>query len=140
MIPSKLPRLPRIAWSAARTMSSSSTPFSTTRPANWKTLAPPPLPGPTFAAQSTLPRLPVPPLAETVGKLKESLKPVAWSEQEYADAVKAVDQFASSDYARELQRRLQQRSEEPGRPHWLEEWWDDIAYLGYRDSVSRALF
>ena len=140
MIPSKLPRLPRIAWSAARTMSSSSTPFSTTRPANWKTLAPPPLPGPTFAAQSTLPRLPVPTLAETVGKLKESLRPVAWSEQEYADAVNAVDQFASSDYARELQRRLQQRSEEPGRPHWLEEWWDDIAYLGYRDSVSRALF
>ncbi|KAI0704516.1 carnitine acetyl transferase [Cerioporus squamosus] len=96
---------------------------------------PPPLSGPTFAAQSTLPRLPVPALEETVGKLKESLKPLAWSEQEYADAVQAVDQFASSDYARLLQDRLHKRSAEPGRPHWLEEWWDDIAYLGYRDSI-----
>ncbi|TFK85669.1 carnitine acetyl transferase [Polyporus arcularius HHB13444] len=113
----------------------SSTPFSTTRPANWKTLAPPPLSGPTFAAQSTLPRLPAPALEETVGKLKESLRPIAWSEKEYADAVQAVDQFASSDYARLLQDRLQKRSEEPGRLHWLEEWWDDIAYLGYRDSI-----
>ncbi|KAI0730695.1 carnitine acetyl transferase [Earliella scabrosa] len=113
----------------------SSSAFSTTRPANWKTLAPPPLSGPTFAGQSTLPRLPVPALAETVSKLKESLKPIAWSEQEYADAVKAVDQFASSEYARELQDRLQKRSDEPGRLHWLEEWWDDGAYMGYRDSV-----
>ena len=134
MFSSKLSRLPRISWTASRTMSSSA--FSTTRPANWKTLAPPPLSGPTFAGQSTLPRLPVPALAETVSKLKESLKPIAWSEQEYADAVKAVDQFASSEYARELQDRLQKRSDEPGRLHWLEEWWDDGAYMGYRDSVS----
>ncbi|TBU36809.1 carnitine acetyl transferase [Dichomitus squalens] len=113
----------------------STTPFSTTRPANWKALAPPPLPGPTFAAQANLPRLPVPALSETLTKLKETLKPIAWSEQEYADAVKAVDEFGSSPYARELQDRLQKRSQEPGRVHWLEEWWDDLAYMGYRDSV-----
>ena len=56
------------------------------------------------------------------------------------DAVKALDEFGSSAYARELQDRLQKRSEEPGRVHWLEEWWDDLAYLGYRDSVSMGHF
>ncbi|KAI0628030.1 carnitine acetyl transferase [Trametes polyzona] len=109
--------------------------FATKRPPQWKQLAPPPLPGPTFAAQSSLPRLPVPALAETLAKLKESIRPIAWSENEYADALRAVDQFASSEYARELQHRLLQRAEEPGRLHWLEEWWDDWAYMGFRESV-----
>ncbi|OSD04766.1 carnitine acetyl transferase [Trametes coccinea BRFM310] len=126
-------RLPRVAWSSSRSMSNLA--FAATRPPQWKQLAPPPLPGPTFAAQSSLPRLPVPALADTLAKLKETLKPIAWSESEYADAVKVVDQFASSEYARELQHRLQKRAEEPGRLHWLEEWWDDLAYMGYRDSV-----
>lgn len=116
----------------------STTTFSKTRPANWKSLAPPPLSGATFAGQSTLPRLPVPALSETVEKFKETLKPIAWTAEEYADAIRAVDQFASSEYARELQGRLQKRSEEPGRLHWLEEWWDDGGYLGYRDSVSAS--
>ncbi|KAI0642267.1 carnitine acetyl transferase [Trametes meyenii] len=109
--------------------------FAATRPPNWKQLAPAPLPGPTFAAQSALPRLPVPALADTLAKLKNSLKPIAWSDGEYADALKAIDQFASSEYARELQDRLQKRAEEPARPHWLEEWWDDWSYMGFRESV-----
>lgn len=134
MISSQLSRLPRLPWSASRTMST--TPLATTRPANWKTLAPSPLPGPTFGGQSSLPRLPVPSLSETLAKFKETLKPIAWSEQEYIEAVEAVDHFGASPYARELQDRLQRRSEEPGRLHWLEEWWDDGGYLGYRDSVS----
>ena len=114
----------------------SSSPFPTTRPANWKSLAPPPRPGPTFAGQAALPRLPVPTLAETASKLKDSLRPIAWSAKEYDDAARAVDAFAQSDFARELHSRLVKRSEEPGRLHWLEEWWDDLGYMGYRDSVS----
>ncbi|KAI0352129.1 carnitine acetyl transferase [Trametes cingulata] len=126
-------RLPRISWSASRSMSSLA--FAHTRPPHWKQLAPPPLPGPTFAAQSSLPRLPVPALVETLAKLKDSLRPIAWSDSEYAEAVKAVDQFAQSEYAHELQRRLQQRAAEPDRLHWLEEWWDDWSYMGFRESV-----
>ena len=114
----------------------SSSPFPTARPANWKSLAPPPRPGPAFAGQAALPRLPVPALADTTLKLKESLQPIAWSAQELEDAARTVDAFAASDFARELQDRLVKRSEEPGRLHWLEEWWDDLAYMGYRDSVS----
>ncbi|OBZ74241.1 Carnitine O-acetyltransferase, mitochondrial [Grifola frondosa] len=112
-----------------------STALSFTRTANWKKLAPAPLPGPTFAAQSKLPSLPVPALADTLAKLKDSLRPIAWSEEEYAEAAKLVDEFAATGLSAELQERLLKWSQEPGRQHWLEEWWDDGAYLTYRDSV-----
>ncbi|KAI0364352.1 carnitine acetyl transferase [Pilatotrama ljubarskyi] len=109
--------------------------FAATRPPHWKHLAPPPLPGPTFAAQSSLPRLPVPALHDTLAKLRHSLSPIASSDTEYAHALNAVDDFATSEYAHELQRRLQQRAADPDRPHWLEEWWDDWSYMAFRDSV-----
>ncbi|KAI0079400.1 carnitine acetyl transferase [Panus rudis PR-1116 ss-1] len=104
-----------------------------TRPPNWKSLAPAPLPGPTFAAQSSLPKLPVPPLPDTLTKLKDSLKPLAYDEQEFRAAAQKVDAFGGSELAHELQKRLEERRERT--EHWLEEWWDDLAYLGYRDSV-----
>lgn len=104
------------------------------RPIHWKASAPEALPGTlTFGAQTKLPRLPVPNLEDTFSRLKESLKPIAWSESEYASVVSKVDEFAKTK-APELQGRLLARATE--HPHWLEEWWDDAAYLGYRDSVS----
>jgi carnitine O-acetyltransferase len=103
------------------------------RPSDWKSAAPEPLPGTvTFAAQPTLPRLPVPDLKQTVDRLKESLKPIAWSDAEYSSAIRKIDTFAN-DLGPQLQQRLLSRANE--RPHWLEEWWDNIGYLGYRDSV-----
>ena len=105
------------------------------RPANWKALAPAPLPGTTFAAQANLPRLPVPPLKDTLDTLKDTLKPIAWDESEYATALQKVDEFAGGP-AEELQRRLIER--QARTEHWLEEWWDDGAYLTYRDSVSTS--
>ncbi|KAF7982583.1 hypothetical protein HWV62_27591 [Athelia sp. TMB] len=115
---------------ARRAMSSSVK--LTTRPANWKALAPPPAPGPTFAAQSALPKLPVPPLPATLARLKQSLKPLAQSPAEYAAALAKIDAFETGP-GPELQRRLEAHA--AGKPHWLEEWWDDLAYLTYRDSV-----
>ncbi len=106
-----------------------------TRPTNWKGAAPSPLPGPTFAAQSSLPRLPVPELSDTLTKLKDTLRPIAWTNAEYKDAVRKIDEFGSTT-GPELQKRLLARAQEPGRLHWFEEWWDDLAYQGYRDSVS----
>ena len=103
------------------------------RPSNWKGVAPAPLSGSlTFAAQSKLPQLPVPELRDTLSRLKESLKPIAWSESEYASVAKKIDAFERGK-GPELQERLLQRAST--RQHWLEEWWDDAAYLGYRDSV-----
>ncbi|KZT07250.1 carnitine acetyl transferase [Laetiporus sulphureus 93-53] len=125
------PAHPRILASA-RTMASSARP-TRLRPHNWKELAPAPLPGLTFAAQANLPRLPVPTLDETLVKLKESLRPIAYNEQEYAAAVRKIDEFAAGP-ARELQKRLEARR--ASTVHWLEEWWDDGGYLTYRDSVA----
>jgi len=103
------------------------------RPANWKSLAPAPLPGTqTFAGQTSLSKLPVPELDSTLGKLKESLKPIAWNDGEYAAVLKKIDEFGK-DKGKVLQERLVQRAKE--KDHWLEEWWDDGGYLGYRDSV-----
>jgi len=101
-------------------------------PVNWKSKAPLSLPGPTFAAQARLPKLPVPELEQTLRKLKESLKPIAHYPEEYHAAVAKVDDFARA-LAPELHTRLLKRRDETD--HWLEEWWDNDAYLAYRDSV-----
>ncbi|KDR80621.1 hypothetical protein GALMADRAFT_240964 [Galerina marginata CBS 339.88] len=103
------------------------------RPADWKAAAPEALPGTlTFGAQSTLPKLPVPDLQNTLVRLKDSLKPIAWSDVEYASVVEKIDNFGLGK-GPVLHERLLQRANE--RQHWLEEWWDDAGYLGYRDSV-----
>ena len=78
----------------------------------------------------------VPALTDTALKLKESLQLIASSAQEPEDAARAVNAFAASDFVRELQDRLVKRSEEPERLHCLEEGWDGLVYMGYRDSVS----
>ncbi|KAL1748690.1 acyltransferase ChoActase/COT/CPT [Schizophyllum fasciatum] len=103
-----------------------------TRPPNWKARAPPPLPGPAFAAQEGLPRLPVPALPQTLERLKDSLRPIAWTKDEYDAVSRKIEAFATQQ-GPELQRRLEEHA--ASRDHWLEEWWDDGGYLGYRDSV-----
>ena len=108
------------------------------RPKNWKSAAPEPLPGSiTFASQPNLPRLPVPDLKHTLDSLRESLKPIAWSDLEYSSVLRKIDKFAN-DQGPQLQQRLLKRASE--RPHWLEEWWDNIGYLGYRDSVQFYIY
>jgi len=103
------------------------------RPANWKAAAPQSLPGTiTFKAQTTLPPLPVPDLQSTLFRLKESLKPIAWSESEYASVVRKIDDFGQTKGS-ELQKRLLSRATET--KNWLEKWWDDGCFLSYREPV-----
>lgn len=105
-----------------------------TPPAKWKTLAPPPPPGSLIAsAQATLGRLPVPELSKTFARLRRTLKPLARSESELFAAEKKIAEYENG-LAKTLQQRLLKRQEET--EHWLEEWWDSGAYMGYRDSVS----
>jgi len=107
------------------------------RPTDWKSAAPsPPAGSTTFAAQSALPKLPVLPLLPTLERLKGTLVPIAHTQAELADAQRKIDDFASG-IGPELQRRLEAHAQY--KPHWLEEWWDDGAYLSYRDSVCRSL-
>jgi carnitine O-acetyltransferase len=106
------------------------------RPADWKSAAPSPPPGTTtFAAQSTLPKLPVVPLVPTLERLKATLVPIAHTPAELAEAHRKIDAFANG-IGPELQHRLEART--LYKSHWLEEWWDDSAYLSYRDSVCRS--
>ncbi|TFK74974.1 carnitine acetyl transferase [Pluteus cervinus] len=102
------------------------------RPANWKSAAPAVPTSITFGAQDKLQRLPVPDLHTTLDRLKETLKPIAWSEEELRNVERKIDAFGAGK-GPELHKRLLQRA--ASTPHWLEQWWDDIGYLGYRDSV-----
>jgi carnitine O-acetyltransferase len=102
------------------------------RPTNWKAAAPNLPSTVTFAAQSNLPKLPVPKLTDTLGRLKESLKPIAWSEAEFEAVANKIDAFEKGKGA-ELHDRLLKHNEKSH--HWLEQWWDDAGYQGYRDSV-----
>lgn len=105
----------------------------TPRPTDWKSAAPSSPPGTTtFAAQSTLPKLPVLPLVPTLERLKATLVPIAHTPSELAEAHRKIDAFANG-IGRELQNRLEAHA--LYKAHWLEEWWDDSAYLSYRDSV-----
>jgi len=123
-------RLFRLGFGARRITTSSSP--ATMPPANWKAKAPLSFPGPTFAAQARLPKLPVPELEQTLRRLKDSLKPISHHPEEYDAAVAKVDDFAKG-LGPKLHKRLLKRRDETD--HWLEEWWDNDAYLAYRDSV-----
>lgn len=84
--------------------------------------------------QASLPRLPVPPLASTVSKYLETVKPHL-SEAEYANTVASTRTFLASPLAADLQRRLEARAADPTMKNWLADWWNEAAYMGYRDPV-----
>ncbi|CAE6483809.1 unnamed protein product [Rhizoctonia solani] len=89
---------------------------------------------PMLRYQTHLPELPVPDLANTARKYLDSVKALV-SSAEYAKTEAAVDDFVKSDQAKELQKRLQERAATPGIENWLADWWNDAAYMGYRDPV-----
>ncbi|KAJ2344789.1 Carnitine O-acetyltransferase mitochondrial, partial [Coemansia sp. RSA 2671] len=93
-----------------------------------------PAAGKLFEFQAQLPKLPVPALSETLPKYLRTVEPLL-SKEAYAQTKQVVEEFAQSSQGKELQRRLEARAAEPGRPNWLEEWWNDLSYMGYRDPV-----
>lgn len=85
--------------------------------------------------QESLPRLPVPTLEETAARYVKSLHPLL-SPVEYAASKKAVDEFIKpGGVGQKLQEKLIARRENPNIKNWLYEWWNDVAYLSYRDPV-----
>lgn len=84
--------------------------------------------------QASLPRLPVPSLSETAKKYLESVRPHV-TDAEYAKTQSAVETFVASPQATELQKRLEVRAADPNVKNWLADWWNDLAYMGYRDPV-----
>ncbi|KAG8214728.1 Choline/Carnitine o-acyltransferase-domain-containing protein [Butyriboletus roseoflavus] len=91
--------------------------------------------GPMLRFQASLPHLPVPPLASTVSKYLESVQPHL-SPAEYATTYARAQAFLASPLAADLQRRLETRAADPGvGNNWLADWWNEVAYMGYRDPV-----
>lgn len=91
--------------------------------------------GPMLRFQESLPRLPVPTLEETTARYLKSLRPLL-SASELEASTKAVQEFvAPNGPGRKLQEKLLARRENPKIHNWLSEWWNDAAYLSYRDPV-----
>ncbi|CEH15673.1 acyltransferase ctase cot cpt [Ceraceosorus bombacis] len=94
--------------------------------------------GPLLAGQSSLPSLPVPPLEQTFKKYLRTTEPHL-SSAEYEATKKAVESALSGSDSKtfgELQKRLQARAADPKQEgNWLAAWWNEAAYMGYRDPV-----
>lgn len=91
--------------------------------------------GATFRFQDSLPRLPVPTLEETAVRYLRSIKPLALPDT-YLRTEAAVKEFIRPGGEGEiLQKRLQQRAADPKIKNWLYEFWNESAYMAYRDPV-----
>ncbi|KAG1048215.1 hypothetical protein G6F43_009376 [Rhizopus delemar] len=91
--------------------------------------------GPMLRYQTNLPKLPVPELQETLPKYLKTVRPLL-TDEEYKRTEEAVKQFiAPGGLGHELQRRLVARANNPNVVNWMEDWWLDQAYMGYRDPV-----
>ncbi|KAI0029170.1 acyltransferase ChoActase/COT/CPT [Vararia minispora EC-137] len=90
--------------------------------------------GPMLRYQESLPHLPVPTLSSTLSKYLETVQPHL-TPAEYAKTETTVHAFETSPIARELQRRLEARAADPSIKNWLADWWNETAYMGYRDPV-----
>ncbi|KAJ6086243.1 Carnitine O-acetyltransferase [Penicillium sp. IBT 16267x] len=85
--------------------------------------------------EDSLPRLPVPSLEETGRRYLKSVHPLV-SEAEYERTKSAVEAFIRPGGEGELlQKRLLERAANPKINNWISEWWNQAAYLGYRDPV-----
>ena len=85
--------------------------------------------------EDSLPRLPVPTLEETSKRYLKSVHPLL-SKTEYENTKKAVEEFVKAGSMGEtLQKRLEERRADPKHKNWIYEWWNDAAYLTYRDPV-----
>lgn len=91
--------------------------------------------GSTLRFEASLPRLPVPDLKDTASRYLKSLRPLL-SKSDYARTNKIVHHFTKrGSIGPELQERLQARRDDPNCKNWLYEWWNETAYLSYRDPV-----
>ncbi|KKA27106.1 hypothetical protein TD95_001121 [Thielaviopsis punctulata] len=85
--------------------------------------------------QDSLPRLPVPTLQETAARYIQSLKPLLTPE-ELAKSKAAVAEFIKpGGVGEKLQEKLVAKRNDPEVKNWLYDWWNNLAYLSYRDPV-----
>lgn len=86
-----------------------------------------------LAHQTSLPRLPVPPLHPSLEKYLLSVRPLL-TEEEYHHTVKVVKDFGAPDgLGVKLHSMLKERAK--NKDNWLDEWWLRTAYLEFRMPV-----
>ncbi|CAM0143209.1 Carnitine O-acetyltransferase mitochondrial, variant 2 [Umbelopsis sp. WA50703] len=108
--------------------------MATAKPAP-KTPVDPTAAGPMLRYQKNLPKLPVPPLAATMNKYLQTVRPLL-DDADYEKTVKAVQEFQTKGgLGEKLQERLVARANDPNIVNWMEDWWLDQAYMAYRDPV-----
>ncbi|KAF5291724.1 hypothetical protein FQR65_LT11418 [Abscondita terminalis] len=79
-----------------------------------------------------LPKLPVPKIEDTVSKYLTSVRPFL-NNDEYCNTERIANEFKCSETTRALQKFLEERAS--CKVNWLEDWWLNSAYLGYRSPV-----
>lgn len=85
--------------------------------------------------EESLPKLPVPTLEETAVRYLKSVHPLL-NTSEFDSTTKAVQEFIKpGGIGSKLQEKLLARREDPKHKNWIYEWWNDAAYLSYRDPV-----
>ena len=85
--------------------------------------------------EDSLPRLPVPTLEETAKRYLKSVHPLL-NNDEFENTKKAVADFIKPNgVGQALQKKLLARRDDPKHKNWIYEWWNDAAYLSYRDPV-----
>lgn len=92
--------------------------------------------GPLYTHQPRLPDLPVPALADTLALYKQSIAPLyarGAQDPQYVQYCAKLDKFAAAEGA-QLQTALEAFAQ--GKRNWLSEFWDNYAYMDYRDPVS----
>lgn len=91
--------------------------------------------GPMLRFQESLPRLVVPTLQETTDRYVKSVHALV-STSELETTKSAVTEFLRPGGVGEaLQNKLLARAADPNVKNWIIDWWNDSAYLGYRDPV-----
>ncbi|KAI0241817.1 Carnitine O-acetyltransferase mitochondrial [Massospora cicadina] len=88
---------------------------------------------PMLAHQASLPRLPVPKLGDTLDKYLKTVRPLV-DEAQFKKTCAIAREFEKA-VGPELQARLEARAADPNISNWLESWWNEVAYFGYRDPV-----
>lgn len=87
-----------------------------------------------FSLQDKVQRLPIPPLEHTLNLFIKSVAPHV-TEEEYAETIRKVEAFRASGLAEKLQNRILALKDSRPNSSWFISMWNDVAYLGYRDSV-----
>jgi carnitine O-acetyltransferase len=87
----------------------------------------------TYECQQLLPRLPVPSFSDTCTRYLKSVQPFLNSKQ-YERTEKIVQDFLVSESGQHLQHLLLNKAAKASTS-WLEQWWNDLAYLTVRDPI-----